>query len=44
MRRRLRLIGVMAVLMVFLAPGPALARQEPGPPLTVPALTDWTPA
>ncbi len=44
MRKRLRLIGVMAVLMVLLAPVPALARQEPGPPLTVPALTDWTPA
>ncbi|MFD3497004.1 family 20 glycosylhydrolase [Streptomyces sp. NPDC058676] len=44
MRKRLRLIGVMAVLMVLLAPVPAVARQEPGPPVTVPALTDWTPA
>ncbi|GAA4008122.1 beta-N-acetylhexosaminidase [Streptomyces plumbiresistens] len=44
MRKRLRLVGVMAVLMVLLAPVPALARQEQAPPVTVPALSDWTPA
>jgi hexosaminidase len=43
MRRRLRLVGVMAVLTLFLAPVPAFARQEQSPPVTVPALSDWTP-
>ncbi|MEV0642815.1 family 20 glycosylhydrolase [Streptomyces sp. NPDC050619] len=41
---RLRLVGVLAVLMLLLAPIPAFARQEQGPPVTVPALSDWTPA
>ncbi|KOU57107.1 glycosyl hydrolase family 20 [Streptomyces sp. MMG1533] len=44
MRKRLRLVGIMAVLMLLLAPVPALARQEQGPPVTGPALSDWTPA
>jgi hexosaminidase len=44
MRKRLRLVGVMAVLMLLLAPVPAVARQKQGPPVTVPALADWTPA
>lgn len=44
MRKRLRLVGIMAVLMLLLAPVPALARPEQGPPVTVPALSDWTPA
>ncbi|MGW6903276.1 family 20 glycosylhydrolase [Streptomyces sp. NPDC054940] len=46
MRRRLRSAGVLAALMLlFTAPVPALADDEQGaPPVTVPALTDWTPA
>ncbi|KOG31778.1 hypothetical protein [Streptomyces resistomycificus] len=44
MRKRLRLVGVTAALMLLLAPVPAVAGQEPGPPVTVPALFDWTPA
>ncbi|WP_030674177.1 family 20 glycosylhydrolase [Streptomyces cellulosae] len=43
MRKRLRLVGVMAVLALFLAPVPAIARQEQSPPVTVPALSDWAP-
>ncbi|MFI5674362.1 family 20 glycosylhydrolase [Streptomyces cellulosae] len=43
MRKRLRLVGVMAVLTLFLAPVPAIARQEQSPPVTVPALSDWAP-
>ncbi|MEV2211983.1 family 20 glycosylhydrolase [Streptomyces sp. NPDC050997] len=43
MRKRLKLAGVMAVLTLLLAPAPAIARQQQSPPVTVPALTDWTP-
>ncbi|MFI6935742.1 family 20 glycosylhydrolase [Streptomyces sp. NPDC050287] len=43
MRKRLRLVAVMAVLTLFLAPVPAIARQEQSPPVTVPALSAWTP-
>ncbi|WP_280890113.1 family 20 glycosylhydrolase [Streptomyces sp. LBL] len=32
MRKRLKLVGVMAVLTLFLAPAPAIARQEQSPP------------
>ncbi|WP_031482517.1 family 20 glycosylhydrolase [Streptomyces bicolor] len=45
MRRRLRAAGVLAALtLLFAAPVPALAQEEQGPPVTVPALSDWTPA
>ncbi|MFE5812225.1 family 20 glycosylhydrolase [Streptomyces sp. NPDC056479] len=45
MRRRWRAAGVLATLMLLLAaPVPALAQEEQGAPVTVPALTDWTPA
>lgn len=46
MRRRWRAAGVLATLTLLLAaPLPAVAAQErAAPPVTVPALTDWTPA
>ncbi|MFF4882184.1 glycoside hydrolase family 20 zincin-like fold domain-containing protein [Streptomyces nigra] len=45
MRTRWRAAGVLAALaLVLTAPLPAAARQEPATPVTVPALTDWTPA
>ncbi|MFD5854606.1 family 20 glycosylhydrolase [Streptomyces chartreusis] len=49
MRRRWRVAGVLAALTLLLtAPLPAVAREEPAAPaqapVTVPALTDWTPA
>lgn len=45
MRRRLRSAGVLAALMLlFAAPVPALAQEKQGAPVTVPALTEWTPA
>ncbi|MEV6170784.1 family 20 glycosylhydrolase [Streptomyces sp. NPDC051954] len=40
-RRRFALIGLVAVLMLFGVPAQATAGQGP-PPITVPALTDWT--
>ncbi|MFB6938205.1 family 20 glycosylhydrolase [Streptomyces chartreusis] len=46
MRRRWRVAGVLAALTLLLtAPLPALAVEEAAQvPVTVPALTDWTPA
>ncbi|MFE0252649.1 family 20 glycosylhydrolase [Streptomyces sp. NPDC059010] len=46
MRRRLRAAGVLAALaLLFAAPLPASAEQrQEAAPVTVPALTDWTPA
>ncbi|MER5936678.1 family 20 glycosylhydrolase [Streptomyces sp. NPDC001928] len=45
MRRRWRSAGVLAALtLLFAASLPALAQDEPTTPVTVPALTDWTPA
>ncbi|MEU9656131.1 family 20 glycosylhydrolase [Streptomyces chartreusis] len=49
MRRRWRVAGVLAALTLLLtAPLPAVAQEEPAAPaqapVTVPALTDWTPA
>ncbi|NUP21462.1 MAG: family 20 glycosylhydrolase [Streptomyces sp.] len=46
MRRRLRAAGVLAALtLLFTAPLPAGAEQRrEAAPVTVPALTDWTPA
>jgi hexosaminidase len=43
MRKRLRFAAVVALLTLLLAPAPALARSDQGPPVTVPALTRWTP-
>ncbi|WP_329232883.1 family 20 glycosylhydrolase [Streptomyces canus] len=43
MRKRLRFAAVVALLTLLLAPAPALARPDQGPPVTVPALTQWTP-
>ncbi|MFF0078226.1 family 20 glycosylhydrolase [Streptomyces canus] len=43
MRKRLRFAAVVALLTLLLAPAPALARSDQGPPVTVPALTQWTP-
>ncbi|AZP21805.1 glycosyl hydrolase family 20 [Streptomyces aquilus] len=41
---RRRFVGVAAALALLLSPVPALARQQAEkPPVTVPALTDWTP-
>ncbi|PWI13918.1 glycosyl hydrolase family 20 [Streptomyces sp. Act143] len=41
---RRRFVGVAAALALLLSPVPALARQQAAePPVTVPALTDWTP-
>ncbi|MFI9758962.1 family 20 glycosylhydrolase [Streptomyces sp. NPDC051963] len=40
-RRRFALIGLVAVLMLFGVPAQATAGQVP-PPVTVPALTNWT--
>ncbi|MFF4085479.1 hypothetical protein ACFYY9_01145 [Streptomyces nigra] len=45
MRTRWRAAGVLAALaLVLTAPLPAAAHQEPATPVTMPALTDWTPA
>lgn len=46
MRRRWRAAGVLAALALLLAtPLPAVAAQgQAAPPVTVPALADWTPA
>ncbi|GHH17731.1 family 20 glycosylhydrolase [Streptomyces lanatus] len=45
MRRRWRTVGVLAALTLLLtAPLPAVAQEKTDPPLTVPALSDWTPA
>ncbi|QOV33880.1 family 20 glycosylhydrolase [Streptomyces ferrugineus] len=45
MRRRWRTVGVLVALTLLLtAPLPAVAREEPATPVTVPALTAWTPA
>lgn len=43
MRKRLRFAAVVALLTLLLAPVPAVARETPSVPVTVPALTDWTP-
>ncbi|MET7686804.1 family 20 glycosylhydrolase [Streptomyces sp. NPDC005483] len=43
MRKRLRFAAVVALLALLLAPVPAVARSEEGKPVTVPALTRWTP-
>ncbi|MFC8427165.1 family 20 glycosylhydrolase [Streptomyces sp. NPDC057253] len=43
MRKRLRFAAVVALLTLLLAPVPAVAREAPSTPVTVPALTDWTP-
>ncbi|MFF7277940.1 family 20 glycosylhydrolase [Streptomyces griseorubiginosus] len=43
MRKRLRFAAVVALLTLLLAPVPAVAREARSAPLTVPALTDWTP-
>ncbi|EDY59002.2 lacto-N-biosidase [Streptomyces sviceus ATCC 29083] len=42
MRKRLGFAAVVALLALLLAPVPATARTDAGPPVTVPALTDWT--
>ncbi|MER6287569.1 family 20 glycosylhydrolase [Streptomyces sviceus] len=45
MRKRLGFAAaaaVVALLTLLLAPVPAIARSDGGPPVTVPALTDWT--
>lgn len=44
MRKRLRFAVVVALLTLLLAPVPAVAREvaAPRPPVTVPALTQWT--
>ena len=43
--RLLRLLGAAAALTLLVAPAPAVAReQQEAAPVTVPALTDWTPA
>ncbi|MFE1835079.1 family 20 glycosylhydrolase [Streptomyces sviceus] len=45
MRKRLGFAAaaaVVALLTLLLAPVPAVARSDGGPPVTVPALTDWT--
>lgn len=38
-----RLIGALAALLLVAAPVPAVAQETPRAPVTVPALTDWTP-
>lgn len=43
MRKRLRFAAVVALLTLLLAPVPAVAREARSAPVTVPALTDWTP-
>ena len=43
MRKRLRFAAVVALLTLLLAPVPAVAREAGSAPVTVPALTDWTP-
>ncbi|WP_420823282.1 family 20 glycosylhydrolase [Streptomyces fulvoviolaceus] len=40
---RRQIVGAVAALALLLAPVPAVAQEEPEPPVTVPALTDWTP-
>ncbi|MEU9171293.1 family 20 glycosylhydrolase [Streptomyces sp. NPDC048420] len=42
MRKRLRFAPVVALLTLLLAPVPAVARSDQAPPVTVPALTEWT--
>nr|WSY49816.1 family 20 glycosylhydrolase [Streptomyces sp. NBC_00886] len=43
-KRRFRLIGFAAVFALLAAPAPAVAvQQERAVPVTVPALSDWTP-
>ncbi|MFD4556760.1 family 20 glycosylhydrolase [Streptomyces sp. NPDC058469] len=43
-KRRFRLIGVAAVFALLAAPAPAVAvQQERAVPVTVPALSNWTP-
>jgi len=43
MRKRLRFAAVVSLLTLLLAPVPAAARETQSPPVTVPALTQWTP-
>ncbi|MFF7170945.1 family 20 glycosylhydrolase [Streptomyces pseudovenezuelae] len=43
MRKRLGFAAVMALLVLLLAPVPAVARPDQRAPVTVPALTRWTP-
>lgn len=40
---RRQIVGAFAALALLLAPVPAVAQEETEPPVTVPALTDWTP-
>ncbi|MER7971335.1 beta-N-acetylhexosaminidase [Streptomyces sp. NPDC096080] len=42
-RRLLRLLGVAVALTLLGAPVPAAAREAVAAPVTVPALSDWTP-
>ena len=42
--RRQIVAAAVAALVLFAAPVKATAREAPDPPVTVPALTDWTPA
>ncbi|MFJ9711902.1 family 20 glycosylhydrolase [Streptomyces sp. NPDC101234] len=39
----LRLLGVVALLTLLTAPTPAVAQEPQRTPVTVPALSDWTP-
>ncbi|WP_155054289.1 family 20 glycosylhydrolase [Streptomyces blattellae] len=41
-KRRFALTGLAAVLMLFGVPAQATAQQQAAPPVTVPALTNWT--
>ncbi|MEU6351847.1 family 20 glycosylhydrolase [Streptomyces sp. NPDC047072] len=43
MRKRLRFAAVVALLTLLLTPVPAVAGEASSTPVTVPALTDWTP-
>ncbi|WP_327720906.1 family 20 glycosylhydrolase [Streptomyces sp. NBC_00490] len=40
---RRQILGVAAALALLLAPVPAVAQEETRPPVTVPALGNWTP-